>query len=297
MARQVPDEGEIETHTRALLERADAKGRFPTPVDDILAAAGLTQPKDSLLSDVVLSQAPLHLRRAMRKLTGKVRAVLDRKAREIHIDPSIHNVGRANFHKLHEVGHDIYPWQRALGYADDDGTFSPSVKTLFEQEANIGASHLLFQHEHFDDLARRYAIGHASIEELAGVVGASFHATFRRFVNATTGVAAGVVMDLSPCCLTPLEYRRHEVVISQKWAKQFGDNVWPRILRRQPYSFISSAESARTSGGVVQTSFALPNLRNEAVPLRVELYSNQYVMFALIWKDRRETLRRRRIIA
>lgn len=46
----------------------------------------------------------------------------------------------------------------------------------------------------------------------------------------------------------------------------------------------------------MQTEFSLPDLRNEMVPLRVELYSNQHNIFALIWKPRREALKRRRII-
>ncbi len=77
------------------------------------------------------------------------------------MDPGIQNEGRAAFLKLHEVGHDTLPWQRALGYADDDATLAPSVKRLFEQEANIAASHLLFQQDYFDDVSRQYSIGHA----------------------------------------------------------------------------------------------------------------------------------------
>jgi hypothetical protein len=64
-----------------------------------------------MLSDFVLEQAPAHLRSAMRKLRLKVRAVLDRGAREIHVGPAIHNQGQISFKKLHEVGHDICPWQ------------------------------------------------------------------------------------------------------------------------------------------------------------------------------------------
>jgi hypothetical protein len=131
MTAPAPDEREIERHTRELLKRAGTKGQFPTPVDDIVAAAGLEEPKDSMLSRLVIAEAPAHLRRALRRLTGRVRAVLDRKAREVHVDPSIHNAGRAAFHKLHEVGHDTLPWQKALGYADDDATLSPSIKLLF----------------------------------------------------------------------------------------------------------------------------------------------------------------------
>ncbi|MGO8862077.1 MAG: ImmA/IrrE family metallo-endopeptidase [Acidimicrobiales bacterium] len=296
MLNPVPDERAIEQQTRALLKQSDAKGRFPTPVDDIIAAANLEQPKESLLSNLVIEDAPPHLRRAMRKLTGRVRAVLDRKAREIHVDPTIQNQGRLNFKKLHEVGHDVCDWQKALGFADDDATLSPSVKILFEQEANIAASNLLFQHEAFDDMALQYAIGQASVLDLAGIVGASGHATFRRFVTHHDAVIAGVVLDLSPCSITPVAYRRHEVITSAKWRSQFGDALWPKVLRPQPYAFVAEAGRVLSTAQVVETEFSLPNLRNEMVGLRVELYSNRHNIFALMWMPRREVLKRRRII-
>lgn len=296
MGMQHPDERAIEKHTRELLKRAETKGKFPTRVDDIIAAAGLVEPRESMLSNLVIADAPFHLKRRMLRLSGRVRAVLDRKAREIHIDPGISNRGRLAFHKLHEVTHDILPWQRALGYADDDATLAPSVKQLFEREASIGASNLLFQHEYFDDLSHQYSTGQASILELAQMVGASGHATFRRFVNVRNGVIAGIVMDLSPCSRDPITYNHHEVVTSKKWDEQFGAAFLPTKLRSQPYSFLNSAEQARTSGEAVRTDFALPDLRNEMTELNAELYSNGYCLFVLVWKDHREILRRRRII-
>lgn len=296
MGTQAPDERVIAQRTQELLRRAEAKGRFPTPVDDIVAAAGLVQPKESLLSSSVLDQAPSHIRRALRRLSGRVRAVLDRKTHEVHVDPSIHNQGRVAFHKLHEVTHEILPWQQALAYADDDGTLSPATHRLFEWEANIGASNLLFQNEYFDDLVRQYEIGMAAILELAETVGASGHATFRRFARVHDGAVAGVVMDLSPCSHEPLAYRRHEVVISDTWAAEFGSDYWPKVLCAQPYTFVNSAEEARLSSAAVRSDLAWPNLRNEAVALNTEVYSNQYELFVLLWKPRREVLRRRRIL-
>jgi len=206
LRRQVPDEREIEKHTRELLKRADAKGHFPTPVDDIVAAAGLEEPKESLFSGSVLAQAPPHLRRAMHKLTGRVRAVLDRREREVHVDPTIHNHGRRNFHKLHEVTHDILPWQRALGYADDDGTLAQSVTDAFEQEANIGASYMLFQFEAFTDVSREYSIGQGSIMGLADLVGASGHATFVSLLRLAT-------LSSPESCSTSHQVLTHRLVI------------------------------------------------------------------------------------
>src|SRR5665811_2355109 len=110
---------EIAETAEGLLRRADALGRLPTPVDDLVAAARLTEPEESLLSTSVLQSAPAHLRDAMARLTGRVRGLVDRRALEVHLSPEITHEARRNFIRLHEIGHHILPWQHDLGYADD----------------------------------------------------------------------------------------------------------------------------------------------------------------------------------
>lgn len=251
-----------------------------------------------MLSSFIMEQAPAHIQRAFRKVSGRVQAVLDRKAREIHIDPAIRNEGRAAYRKLHEVTHDILPWQSQLGYAEDAATFLPSMRTTFEWQANQGAAELLFQGDLFTDIASDYATNMAAILELAGLVGASAHAAFRRYVEVHRSAVAGVVLDISPCSRDPLAYRRHEVICSQKWESRFGPvRDWPWILRAQPYAFVGSAQVARRTAEAVSTDATWPDLRNEPIQLRTEIYCNQYKFLVLIWVPRRELLQRRRIIA
>lgn len=297
MRKEVADADAVRKAAEHLLLKAEAKGRLPTPVDDLVAAASLVEPEHSLLSNFVLEQAPAHLRRAVRKLRFKVRAVLDRKAREVHIDPAMQHGGRIAFKKLHEVTHDILPWQRALGYADDDATLSWTTKQLFERQANQGAAELLFQRELFRDMASHYEIGMAAILELARLIGASGHASFRRFVETHRWPVAGVVMELSPCAVDPIAYRRKEVVSSPSWEERFGPVYsWPSILRSMPYSFVELGPRARTAGAVVRGDFRLPDLRNDPVTLNSEVHSNSYMLFALLWVPRKERLRRRRFV-
>lgn len=298
MSPEAPRVSDIRTAAERLLRRADADGRLPTPVDDIVAAAGLIQPEHSMLSDFVLEQAPAHLRSAMRKLRLKVRAVLDREAREIHVDPAIHNQGQIAFKKLHEVGHDICPWQRDRGYADDDETLSWSTSRGFEREANLAAAELMFQRTLLRDMAAQYEIGIPAVLELAGQIGSSGHAAFRRFIETHRWAVAGVVLDVSPRSRDPLAYQRREVVASPAWEERFGPVVnWPSVLRPVPYSFITRCSEAATTRSVVSETFRFPDLRSEQVDLNVELYSNSYKLFVLLWVPRRERFRRRRLLA
>lgn len=297
MLREIPDGAAIRKATDRLLRVAAARNRLPTPVDDLVAAAGLTQPDHSMLSNFILAQAPDHIQRAFRKVQGKVQAILDRQAREIHIDPSIHNQAKIGYRKLHEVAHDILPWQTALGYAEDAAAFDPTLRKTFEWQANQGAAELLFQGDLFRDIASDYAISMPTILELAGLIGASGHAAFVRYVETHRHIVAGVVMQLSPCSTEPLGYRRCEVIYSEKWEARFGGAAtWPKALLAQPYAFVNDIKAARRAEAPVGSNLVLPDLRNETVSLQAEVYCNQYKNFALIWLPRRELFRRRRII-
>lgn len=272
-----------------LLLRAEVAGRLPTPVADILAAEGLVEPRHSMLSDFVFQQAPLRIQKAFRRIRFKVQALLDRQAREVHIDPSLQEAGRGAFKRLHEVGHDMLEWQRDLAYADDRLSLSWETRLLFERQANQGAAELLFQRDLFAEIARDYDVGTRRIIELASRFGASYHAAFRRFIETHSGVIAGVVVELSPCATEPLAYRRREAVCSKIWETRFGSPVsWPPVLCVTPFSFVDLAQDAQHSRDVIPGHFILPDLNNETVPLKVEAWSNSFHVFVLLWMPRRQ---------
>ncbi len=297
MLNDLESGAEIGRLTDVLLRRADAYDRFPTPVADIVAAANLVEPENSLLSDFVLAQAPRHLREAVAPLRRKLRALLDRKAREIHLDPDIGNESQRQFKRCHEISHDLYPWQHALGYADDDTTLSFATHVLFEREANQGAAELLFQRDRYRAAASDYSIGIAAAIELAGLFGVSIHASFRRFIETHRHAVAGLVLDPSPQTTSPLAYKRYEALQSEEWTRQFGPATgWPGVLRAEPYSFIQIAAAARTSISPPRTTFVMPDLNHTQQTANVELFWNSYRTFALLWLPRREALKKRRVL-
>jgi hypothetical protein len=76
------------------LRKAEAYGRLPTPVEDILAAAELEEEPDTFLSESSIAKMPEHMRGVLRRVSGKVHAALDRKTRVVHINPTTDLVGR-----------------------------------------------------------------------------------------------------------------------------------------------------------------------------------------------------------
>lgn len=286
---------EIARHTEALLRRADAGGRLPTPIGDIVAAAKLVEPEESLLSESALADVPEYLAAKMRRLQGKVHAVLDRKTREIHVDPTIGHEGQRRFKRCHETVHDLLPWQKELAFADNHLTLSPRTQSLYEQEANQGGAELLFQRNVFTEMASDYKVGFAAVTELAEKFGASYHATFRRYVETHRAPIAGMVLDPSPCVTAPLTYRRNEGLNSRAWTDHYERmDTWPRRICSEPFEFVTGIRTLQDVA--VASALPYPDLNGEPTTLNVELWSNTYRVFVLIWVPQRERLKRKRII-
>src|SRR5665811_1676450 len=167
MLENLGSAGEIDRQVDQLLRAADAYGRYPTAVDDILAAAKLTQVDDYVLDDSKIAKAPAYLRSLLRSAKQKIQGLVDRREKVVHISPDIDHEARRRFVKLHETTHSILPHQQDLVYADTNETLSLATKRLFEQEANQGAAELLFQRAHFGRDANDLEISLASVWLLA----------------------------------------------------------------------------------------------------------------------------------
>jgi len=297
----LPSHKDISQLTDRLLRQADAYGRLPTPVADILAAAELVEAPQTFLSASSIAQAPAHLRGILSRMSGKVHAVLDRRTREVHVNPATDLAGQQAFKRLHEASHDLFTWQHIddgqNGFADDQWTLSPKTQIVFEREANQGAAELLFQRERFATIASDYSVSSGAVIELAGCFGSSIHAAFRRYVETHHGAVAGVVLAPGPCEHEPLAFTRKEAICSESWRTRFEDPaVWPRVLRADPFSFVDQARACAAFGPPTG-EWRYLDRNNEMTTLRVEAMNNTYRTFVLVWLPQRERFKRRRVIA
>jgi hypothetical protein len=294
---ELDNAGEITKATERLLAAADVRSRLPTPVDDLVAAAGLEEPEESILSESMLRRAPKHVRDAVAPLKFKIRALLDRKARQIHVATGIEHHAQREFKRLHEVGHDILPSQRKLAYADDHKTLSWLTSLRFEQAANQAAAELLFQRELFRQMAADYQIGMAAVVELAEMFGGSIHAAFRRYIETHHSPMTGIVLDPSPVRRLPLAYHRREAVHSVAWAQHFSPpRCWPSVLEAAKFPFLAAADQTPTGAASPRLEVTWPTLDGEPTRLVVESFSNSYRLLVLLWRPRREVLKRRRVL-
>jgi Zn-dependent peptidase ImmA (M78 family) len=285
MWSELESAGEINSRVDRLLCAADAYGRFPTPVEDIVRAAELTEADDYILDESLIKKAPVYLRTLLRSAKQKIQGLVDRRARVVHVSPEIENEGKKRFVRLHETVHHILPHQQDLLYADDHETLLRTTNRLFEREANQGAAELLFQREHFARDAADMEISTATISYLANHYGSSFHAAFHRYAEAHPGLVAAIVLERTPRSSSPPTWRREEFMSTKKWNERFGQPSWPTMMRSDKYPFLAALDFS----GVDQTD--IRNLAGGVDAVKVDILQTPYKNFVLLWFPQRRLRR------
>jgi hypothetical protein len=292
MLRDNPNRGEIIRASEGILRLAEVGDRLPTPERDIIEAAELHRGSDDLFADETIAAAPAHLRGAIRALRGKVHAALDRRRREVYINPAITHEGRRRFRAFHEAGHALLPSQYQPAYADDRHTLSRFTNLAHERDANQFASEVMFQRQRFREIAANYEVGIASVIDLANLFHASIHSALHRFVEWHDRPVAAVVLELSP--RRPGEMlRRNEALCSPAWQELFErPDCWPLFVDPSVFPWVRTARHA--SQNPVEWEGNWPDRDNSPTPLRVEAISNGYNLLVLLWRPSRQLLKRRR---
>lgn len=291
--------GQIDKQADQLLRKASALRKFPTPVEDIIAAQrlGVSDPDDSPLAPGMIARAPAALRAKLGAVAFKVLAVLDRRERVVHVHPEISNTNHERFNKLHEVGHDLCPWQDLSHEIDGRSQLDPSTNLLFEREANYAGARLLFQGEVFNEVARSYETGMAGVLLLAQQFGSSIHAAFHQYVSTHLDSVAGYILRRSPT-VDPLTGDLHFLIklalSSPKFASLY---VQPALLgdglSSVDHHDLKGAWHRLSSGEDIGTGEIRIQKRDGTIEVvSFELFSNSYNLFMLINPTRKHLLAR-----
>jgi hypothetical protein len=185
---------------RRLLDRGDAWGRLPTPIDDLLAAAKLQLAPISAFDEGALRrylrQAGQQAERLLRRALDKVLGIFDVHADIVHIDPTL-RAEKQTFLTLHETGHKEIPHQSGLfrWIQDCDKHLSPDIAALFEREANTFATIALFQDDGFAAMIADSEFGIKVPINTARRFGASVYAGIREYVRRNTKACAAVILE------------------------------------------------------------------------------------------------------
>jgi len=225
----------IERRARDLLNRSSAWDRFPTPIEDILAAANLKVAPHSIFDskriiEFIREQAASTGRALkntgyrIKSAISKVLGLYDADDSVIHIDDSV-GPTKQTFLKLHETGHHEIPSHRKSYrlFQDCEKTLAPEIADQFDREANNFARIILFQENTFARLAADFPFEIRTPIKLSTKFGASIYASLREYVRTNHRACAVYVLE-------SLEYvgeygakadvRRIE--LSPSFSKQFG---------------------------------------------------------------------------
>lgn len=219
----------IREHARRALEAANAIGRYPTSVADVMQAAHVLLAPSEELTEGFLTKIGKKAGGALKRALSKVMGVLDVTARLVYVDRAVHLV-KQTFLKLHETAHAVLPWQAPLyGMVQDCArTIAPEVSEQFEREANVFATEVLFQLDGFSLEANAQPFGIKVPLKLSDRYGASLYASIRRYVTGHN--KACLVLVLNPPELLQGDGFRAElrrVVCSPSFTEQFGTLSWP----------------------------------------------------------------------
>lgn len=194
----------VEERARKLLHRANAFERFPTPVEDILAAAKLrvapTSAFDPARIASFIKNKAHDVQTKIKSALSKVLGIYDTHEQVIHVDDSVKE-SKQTFLTLHETGHHEIPTHRKIFriFHDCEKTLDPNTADLFEREANNFARFALFQGDTFAKLAADCKFEIKTPMKLASKFGASVYASAREFARS----------NAKPCVvfvLEPIEY-------------------------------------------------------------------------------------------
>lgn len=190
-------------HAQRLLKDAGAIGVFPTPIDSLMAAAKVTVIEDEILDESMLRRLADKARAGLqfgvnviKSAFSKVLGLFEAHERLVILDKAV-PAPRRGFVKLHEAGHGSMPHQTKM-YAlmhDCDQTLGDDIKDLFEREANVFASEVMFQGDVFQAHALDSEFCLKNAMALAAQFGASNYSTFRRYIN----------VNPTACCLIVVE--------------------------------------------------------------------------------------------
>ena len=269
---------EIEKIARNILIGARAWGKFPTPVDELIAYSEL-----SLAKGIDLSQAEPSLITAGRMFAGKVSrkvlGIFDFRDKTIYLDHS-QRESRKNFIKLHETGHGVISWQKDLiGCLDDEDTIAPEIKEEFEREASFFASAGLFQLERFDEEAAKLPLSLRSARALGQKFGGSAQAAIRRYVERSPKRCA--VLVLNPLERTGGAHARvRNYFESPSFTKAFGGLAWPEQCGWE-FPFVQEMQFKRKEHLTGQLTTTTAGL--EAVSLQYHFFDSTFNVFIFLF--------------
>lgn len=230
----------VENRAKMLLERADAWGVVPVPIDDLLDAAKLKVAPISIFDPrAIAAYAVTQGKKAadvVKKALGKILGILDAHEEIIHIDDSVLET-RQRFLKLHETGHFELPHQRKVFrlFEDSKEELNPSIADKFEREANNFARYAIFNGDAYAERAADLPLAFSSVKKMQRGFKVSLYAGLRQYARTHRHICIAMAIEKPLLCPQKgwsADIRRAETSLA--FEQQFGRPQIPAITKTHP---------------------------------------------------------------
>lgn len=262
---------------------------FPTPLEEIQRVLGIEQV-------VAISELPDPPEEKKPARWKKILGALLYREKTIFVDFS-QGEERSNFTEAHETLHQLIPWHEDAFIVDHEDTLFSDVKEGLEEEANYGATALIFQNGRFHRRALEFERTISTPIMLAPEYRASCHATIRHYV------------EMHPEPLALLITGRYtnngslpiwHAVESDAFREQFGPlgRHFPAQKLDHPPSLIEIArESMRSALRPPECVVRVADRGGTHRPFKAEAFFNQHCVFLMLAPQARVRTGRRVVVA
>ncbi len=275
----------VDARAKRLLDRAEAWGRFPTQVDDIMEAAKLKVAASSIFDPAAIiafvQQKGAHAANTVKSALAKILGLYDGRESTVHIDGTV-TAAKQTFLKLHEAGHHELPTHRRMFrfFQDSEMTLHPDVADQFEREANNFARYVLFQGDTYGEMAADEKLEIKSAIRLAKTFGASVYASTREY--ARTNKRACIAYVLEPMEYVPpdgYQARVRRIEPSPTFALRFGIPTDTVITTRDSLGKLLPIGRKMTK----PTSFRITDRNGDSHEVIGEAFSTPYNVLIMIY--------------
>lgn len=267
------------------LRQASVLGILPTPIEQVMAVARVREVEEDVLNPTFVAKimgkaekAGQKIKRALSKVIGLFHA----SEGLVFIDQTLMLV-RKRFVRLHEAGHGFLPWQRPM-YAvveDCEKALDPETADVFDREANVFASEVLFQLDTFRDMAEEKPFEIWTPVRLATKFNASIYAAIRQYVAKNHRACAVVVLNM-PELEKRVGFRAtlRRAVQSTSFTAMFGKHQWKSSYTPDDdIGALVPVGHRKTSG---KQHFALTDANGLSHECIAESFTNGMQVFVLI---------------
>lgn len=231
----------VELAARTLLERSDAWGVVPVPIEELLAAAKLRVAPYSLFDPrAIAAYALAQGRKAaslVKRAVGKIFGILDASEAVIHIDDTVLE-SRQRFLKLHETGHFQLPHQRKLFrfFEDSEQELDPEIADKFEREANNFARYAIFNGSSYADRAADMPLSFYSVKKIHKTFKVSLYAGLREYARTHRHVCVAMAVEKPALCsVNGFSAAVRRIETSLAFEQQFGRPQAAQITKQHPF--------------------------------------------------------------